>query len=362
MKKTPHPLAACLKRTFHLKDLKVIFGILGLVFFHVLRVNAQDPQFSQFFSAPTLTNPAFAGNMEYDCSDLKSNLKATLNNRRQWGNFHSDALSIDYFNKKKRIGLGLIFLNHRVAEARLQSTTFALVASYKLQLNSKWNFNSGLQVGMGNRNMGFDNLKFTDQFTDEGYTGQQTIDNIKNKATVMYPDISAGGIIFSKDFWTGLSLHHLNMPNISNLGYKEKLPMRISLQGGYKFEFRSNRTYGNFKKDISLKPVYQIRIQRPYSQLDLGMYYTNEPLVIGVMYRGFPIGKKGADNMVSQDAVILLLGYKRDGFKLGYSFDAGLSKIGLQGGGSHEISLSFQYAKKGCKRRKYGKWVPIPAF
>jgi len=323
---------------------------------------AQDAQFSQFFSAPVLTNPAFAGNMEYDCKDLKSNLKATLNSRRQWGNFQTDAISLEYFNKKKRTGLAFIAQNHRVGEARLQSTLIGLVASYKLQLNSQWNFNSGLQISMGNRNLGFSNLKFTDQFTDEGYNGKQTIDNTKNTASVFYPDVSAGGIVFSRDFWMGVSFHHLNMPNISNLGHTERLPIKFAIQGGYKFEFRSNRTFGNFKKDISLKPVYQLRFQGPFNQMDLGMYYTNEPLVLGVMYRGIPVGKKGADNLISQDAIVLLLGYKQDGFKLGYSFDAGLSKIGLLGGGSHEISLSFQYAKKGCKRRKYGKWVPIPAF
>jgi type IX secretion system PorP/SprF family membrane protein len=323
---------------------------------------AQDAQFSQYFAAPVLTNPAFAGNMEFDCKDLKSNIKATMNNRRQWGNFHTDALTGEYFNKKKKIGLAFIAQNQRISNAKFQNTSFGLVASYKLALNSEWSFNSGLQLSVANRSLGFSNLRFTDQFNDEGFTGKQTIDNVKNTASIFYPDIAAGGIFYTKDFWSGLSLHHINMPNISNLGYTERRPIRISVQGGYKFEFRSNRSFGNFKKDISLKPVYQLRIQGPYSQLDFGMYYTNEPFVAGIMYRGFPVGKQGADNLVSQDAAIVLLGYKQDGFKLGYSFDMGLSKIGLQGGGSHEISLSYQYAKKGCRRRKAGKFVPIPAF
>jgi len=323
---------------------------------------AQDPQFSQFFSAAVLTNPAFAGNMEYDCSDLKSNFKGTLNNRRQWGNFSTDALTMEYFNKKKKIGLAVLAQNHRVEASKFQTTTFGLVASYKMQFNSRWSFNSGLQVAMANRSLGVSQLRFTDQFDGNGYTGRQTIDNVKNTESILYPDVSVGGILYSKDAWFGLSAHHVNGPNISNLGLVEKLPMKIALQGGYKFEFRSNRTFGNFKKDISFKPVFQIRMQGPFNQLDFGAYYTNEPFVVGLMYRGIPIGKVGADNLVSQDAAILLLGYKRDGFKFGYSFDAGLSKIGLLGGGSHEISVSFQYVKKGCKRRKFGKFVPIPSF
>jgi type IX secretion system PorP/SprF family membrane protein len=337
-------------------------GTLLVAVFYSMVVRAQDPQFSQFFSAAVLTNPAFAGNMEYDCKDLKSNLKATLNSRRQWGNFQTDAISLEYFNKKKKLGLAFITQNNRIEAAKLITTTVSLVASYKLQLNSRWKVNSGLQIGMGNRNLGFNNLRFTDQFNDEGYTGRQTIDNQKNQASIFYPEISLGGIIYTSKFWTGLSIHHVNMPNISQLGYTERLPMRFSIQGGYTVEFRSNRSFGNFKKDISLRPVYQFRLQGPFNQLDLGAYYTHEPFILGLMYRGIPVGKMGADRLVSQDAAVLLLGYKHNGFKLGYSFDAGLSSIGLLGGGSHEISLGFQYAKKGCKKRKYGKWVPIPAF
>lgn len=341
-----------------------IFGGATLVCLGLVstNLNAQDAQFSQYFAAPVLINPAFAGNMEFDCKDLKSNLKATLNNRRQWGNFHTDALTGEYFNKKKRIGLAFLAQNQRINTAKLINTSFGVVASYKLALNSEWNFNSGLQLAVANRSLGVSGLKFTDQFSDEGFTGRQTIDNVRNSESIFYPDIGLGGIFYTSNFWSGLSIHHVNMPNISNLGLVQRLPMRFSLQGGYKYEFRSNRTFGNFKKDISLRPVYQFRVQGPFNQLDFGMYYTNEPFVVGLMYRGVPIGKTGADGLVSQDAVVLLLGFKQDGFKLGYSFDAGLSKIGLQGGGSHELSLSYQYVKKGCKRRKYGKWVPIPGF
>jgi len=258
--------------------------------------------------------------------------------------------------------LGFIAQNHRVEGPKFHTTSFGLVGSYKLQFSNKWSFNSGLQVGMGNRNLGFSQLRFTDQFDGNGFTGRQTIDNVRNTESVFYPDISVGGIMYSKDTWIGISADHINGPNISNLGLTEKLPMKLSVHGGHKFEFRSNRNFGNFKKDISFKPVFQFRLQGPFTQLDFGAYYTNEPFVVGLMYRGVPVGKVGADNLVSQDAAVLLLGYKRDGFKFGYSFDAGLSKIGLLGGGSHEISASFQYAKKGCKRRKSGKFVPIPSF
>ena len=362
-----------LKFIFHCNDLKsihhrlwwvqfLVFGILIPCFFFIKRAAGQDPQYTQFYSAPVLTNPAFAGNMEFDCPEIRSNIKATLNNRRQWGNFSTDALTLEYFNKKKKIGVALLAQNQRVEGSKFQNTILGLAGSYKIQLNSEWNFNSGLELAVGNRNIGFSDLKFTDQFDGSGFNGRQTIDNINNTASVFYPDISVGGIFYSTKEWIGISIHHVNLPNISNLGFVERLPMKFAIQGGYKFDLLSHGNMGAFKKDVSLKPVFQFRMQGPFNQLDLGIYYTNDPFVVGLLYRGIPISKVGADKLTSQDAVALLLGFKYEGFRLGYSFDAGLSKIGLLGGGSHEVSASFQMAKKGCKRRKYGKYVPIPSF
>ena len=55
--------------------------------------------------------------------------------------------------------------------------------------------------------------------------------------------------------------------------------------------------------------------------------------MLGASYR------RGFNN---SDAVILLLGYDLEKYKIGYSYDLTVSQLGLSSGGAHEISLQIQ--------------------
>jgi type IX secretion system PorP/SprF family membrane protein len=323
---------------------------------------AQDPQFSQFFAAPILLNPAFTGNMEFDCKQKSGQVKAMLNSRNQWGNFRTDAFAADYFNKKKQIGLGVVFQSHRISGTRFMSNEVGIAGSYRLTVNDDWNFNSGLQLSLGSRSVGFNNLRFTDQFSEDGYNGNITKDNEQNTPVIFYPDISTGGVIYNRTTWAGLSLHHLNRPNVSNLQNIHRLPVRISLHGGHTFWLNKSRLYSSYKKEISVKPTVQIRNRGPFFMMDVGSYYTFEPIVVGLWYRGVPLGKGGADNKPNQDAVVFMIGYKSNGIRFGYSYDLSMHRSGMYNGGSHEISLAYQKVSDKCKKRRYGAAMPIPGF
>ena len=138
--------------------------------------------------------------------------------------------------------------------------------------------------------------------------------------------------------------------------------MKISLHAGYKIEFRSPGDFGLFRRDVSLHPVWQLRYQKPFTQMDAGLYYNHEPFVAGVLYRGFALLREDADQRVSQDAAVLLFGIKKEGFRIGYSVEVNLKRKTAGSTPTQEISLSFQFAKKGCLRRRYGKWISIPSF
>jgi hypothetical protein len=89
-------------------------------------------------------------------------------------------------------------------------------------------------------------------------------------------------------------------------------------------------------------------------QLDLGVYWFKNPLVLGLWYRGIP-----PFNSQRGDAFILLVGYKSKNFNIGYSYDVTISNLIGQAIGSHEISMSVKFAlprhdKKGA--------VPCPEF
>ena len=326
------------------------------------RFQAQDLQQAQFFALPVNMNPAFAGNMEFDCKELRSNFRGSLQSRRQWSAFKSDAFALEMFRKKSRLGFALLFRSQRFAESRLQSTGTGAAMSHRLSLGENWHLASGLQFNLVRRNFDFVRFRFTDQFTDKGYTGQVTADNLAGSNPVgTYADFSAGTLLFTRLFWTGLSVHHANRPIVSDFS-EQRLPMLFSIHAGYKVEFRSDPNFGLFKRDVSLHPVWQLRWQKPFTQMDVGLYYNYEPFFGGLIYRGLGILQKDADGIPSQDAAVFLFGIKRDGFRLGYSFEINLKRKTYGGFPTQELSLSYQYARKGCLRRRFGKWISAPVF
>jgi type IX secretion system PorP/SprF family membrane protein len=342
---------------------RVISLILLVVFLSFSRLStAQDIHQAQFFALPVLMNPAFAGNMEFDCKELKSNIRASLLNRRQWSAFSSDAFAAEVYRKKSRIGLALLFQNQRISQGRLQNTSAGIAASHRLGLGDDWHMASGIRMNIVRRNFLVREFRFTDQFNDNGFTGRMTDDNFSAIGSVStYADLSAGTLFFTRLFFAGLSVQHVNRPLLSDLS-DERLGMKFSLQTGCKIEFRSDPNFGLFKRDVSLHPVCQLRVQKPFSQLDAGFYYNHEPFLAGLIYRGMGLFKKDADREYSQDAAVLMLGIKRDGFKLGYSVEINLKRKTFGGFPSHELSLSYQYARKGCLRRRFGKWISVPLF
>jgi type IX secretion system PorP/SprF family membrane protein len=323
---------------------------------------AQDIQQAQFFAMPVAMNPAFAGNMEFDCKELRSNLRGSLLSRRQWSAFSSDAFALEFFRKKSKLGFALLFQNQRLGTGRFSNTSAGLAVSHRLSLGNNWHMASGVQFGLIHRNFAVRDFRFTDQFTDKGFTGLLTADNLSaNNPAGTFADFSAGSLFFTRLFWAGLSVQHANQPQISDFS-EDRLPMKFSIHAGYKFEFRSDPNFGLFKRDVSLHPVWQLRFQKSFMQMDAGFYYNHEPFFAGVLYRGLGFIRKDADFLPSQDAVVMLLGIKRDGFKLGYSMEVNLKRKTFGGLPTQEIALSYQYARKGCLRRRFGKWISAPVF
>ena len=325
---------------------------------------AQDVQQAQFFAIPVMSNPAFAGNMEFDCKELKSNFRGSWQSRRQWGAaFSSDAMVLELFRKKSRMGMALNLRNQRVNGGHFSANSGGLAISHRLNLGNEWHLASGVQLDVVQRGFSFTGLRFTDQFSENGYTGRTGSDNAAGPAfSRVFPDLATGLLAFNQRFWTGISVHHLTRPVLSDINGSIRLERKFTLQAGLKIPFRSEPNFGLFRRDVSLHPVWQWRIQQPFSQMDAGMYYNHEPFVAGLLYRGFAILKKDADNRISQDAIVFLLGIKHEGFRMGYSIELNLKRKGYGSFPSQELSLSYQLAKNGCLRRRYGKWIPVPSI
>lgn len=312
---------------------------------------AQDPQYSQFYAAPLYLNPAFAGSAFAP--------RGIINYRNQWpalsANYVTSSVSFDYYFDKYRSGVGLLVMND-TQFSNLKSTEIGLQYSYNLKIDEDHFARFGLQASSVTRSADFYQLTFGDQLTDRGPNGRPSLDPVANTGPqVSYADFSTGVLTYSRQWWAGLSVHHLNRPQQSFIaGQTEHLPMKFSFHAGYRIPLdayqASNGLGADFDREISISPAIMYKRQGTFDQLDAGIYFTFEPLVLGAWYRGIPIKqyKQGINN---HDALVFLVGYRQDHFSFGYSYDATISTLGMASGGSHEISISYLFDNITKKKR-----------
>ncbi|WP_025764073.1 PorP/SprF family type IX secretion system membrane protein [Dyadobacter tibetensis] len=310
---------------------------------------SQDPQFSQFYANPLYLNPALAGGALAP--------RATINYRNQWpslsANFVTTTVGADVFLPNYNSGLGVLVTMDSQGLGNLKSTEAALQYSYQIGIDEFTSLRMGVQGGVASRTLDYYGLTFGDQFDNGGLTGNPSGDPFaQGGPNVIYADFSAGMMIYSDWYWAGISAHHLNRPNQAFSNVEARLPVKASLQAGLRIPFAGYTFLGNeIDKEKTISPAILYKKQGKYDQLDLGMYVTLEPLVLGAWYRGLPF-KKYEAGINNHEALILLAGFRQDKFSIGYSYDLTISSLGASSGGAHEISLSYVFEPLSPKQRR----------
>ena len=325
---------------------------------------AQDVQYSQFYSAPLYLNPAFTGSTQLT--------RVGTNYRTQWpaleANFVTLSAYADHFIEDKNSGVGILIQTDKEGLAGLRSTSFSGLYSYQLPLTKKYTLRAGVQAGYVIRDINFSALTFGDQFDQNGFITGPTAETFDTGAQKNYFDLGAGVLLYNESSWLGLSVSHLTRPNQSLIGEVSKLPMKYSVHVGHKFFMKSGTLGQGMYAEVqerSLAPSAQFRLQGEFMQLDLGLYYTFEPLILGLWYRGVPFKK--FDEYVNNEAIVFLVGYskktKDNILNIGYSYDITISNLGASSGGAHEFSLSYAwFTGDPRKPPKNVRLVPCPTF
>ena len=330
-------------------------------------VTAQDPQFSQFYAAPLYLNPAMAGST--------GQARAGLNYRNQWpamdANFTTISAYFDYFIEDKNSGIGVLMTRDKESLAGLQSLSLALQYSYELKIDKNLGFRPGFQAAVYNRDVNFGKLIFADQLdpaTGLPILGQPTGESFGGSAKT-FLDFSAGGVFFTKTTWLGGSVNHLNRPNQSIVGESSPLPMKVSVHGGFKYYMKSKsvvgKGLGQRNAERSISPAVQYRHQGKFDQMDVGLYFTFEPIVLGTWYRGIPF--KNVNGFINNESIVLLIGFTqlgaKDAINIGYSYDYTISKLGPGSGGAHEFSLVYTWPMRNPRKPPKDKLIiPCPNF
>jgi type IX secretion system PorP/SprF family membrane protein len=332
-------------------------GAIVIFVLHTALSLAQDPEFSQYYAAPLALNPAFTG--------TASDHRFIANHRNQWPNitngFVTSALSYDYNLEHLNSGLGFMVMTDKAGTANLKSTVFNFQYAYKVKLKDKWMLSSGLNFGIANRNIDFNKLVFGDQLQFDADGTAPTNDPVfSNQLSSTYFDFGGGMLAYSRKFWFGFSAWHLNRPNRSLINEEAQIPVKTSLHGGIRIPLY----HGVFKRDriAAIMPSFVYKRQGKFDQLDIGTYFFYEPVIFGLWYRGIPIKQNARDN-VSQDAVVVVLGFQLTKIELTYSYDLTVSELGPISGGAHELALKFKVdLATQVKTRKKQKFIPCPTF
>ena len=316
----------------------VIF-ILASLF--MLNTIAQDPHFSQFYSAPLSVNPAYTG-------VFNGSLRAISNYRQQWFNasssYNTGTFSIDGKIRQKEIefqnplNAGVMFMNDNSLNGAFKSIYTAGSVSYHVTLDEDRfkSLGAGLQIAYGNRRVDFSQLYFDEQFTNNGFdvslpTGEVALTNMK-------PFVSVGaGLLFlynNKEegifFDLGVSGYHLNKPTQTVISDdKQILPFRISVQSSFQRYLQSDLL-------LNIKAVYQQQSKIEYLLAGLSIAklvgHDNQQMVgVGCWYR-------------TKDAIIPYIFLEYNRLQIGISNDVTVSnfKVGRSPASSWELSLQFK--------------------
>jgi len=328
----------------HTKAAAIIF-LVGLLF-SVTRVSGQDAAFSQFYANPVYLNPALAGNVL--CPRI------TLNYRNQYpalnGNYVTYNAAADMYVDAVSGGMALIATADMTGP--LASFSGDIVYSYNLRITEKLRMNAALQAGYFQYRLNWEQLVFEDMIVPS--TGEIVSGSEEQPAKLNIGDIdfSTGMVLgYDERFYLGFAAHHITNPDLSFYqGNISRLATRFTIHAGAIFNLKQALP-GRENDNLSLSPNLVYMQQGDFHQLNGGMYLNFHPFVAGLWLR---------HNFENPDAVIALLGFQQKEFKVGYSYDFTLSKMGMPAGGAHEISFVW-YLPCPKKEFKY-KAINCPSF
>ncbi|MBS1939572.1 MAG: type IX secretion system membrane protein PorP/SprF [Bacteroidetes bacterium] len=312
----------------------------------------QDPQLSQFYAAPMYLNPALTGNTNQD--------RLALNYRLQWPaigpGYKTYAVAYDHRSAGLNSGFGGMVMHDRAGTQGLSFTQMAFNYSYEARLNRRHAIRGGIRAAYTLRTVDWGNMLFADQVIREN--ALTSVEPLLVQS-ISYFDFSAGVLYYSEQLWGGISVNHLNQPQQSLfLEGDARLPMRTSVHAGYRFPV-DGQPFRSSKTKMTLAAHY--KAQEKWDQLDLGGYVDHDGISMGLWYRGIPGLKAYEPGQPNDEAVVLLLGYETPyQLQLAYSYDVTISKLTMKSGGAHELSVIYEWPKKG-KNRKY-RSIPCPKF
>ena len=316
-----------------MKNLLIAF-VLGLGFCHMAQ--AQDPIFTQYFLFPETLNAGFTG--------FQETTKAGLLHRTQWPDLNfrvdSDYANFNTWVPSMNSGIGVSALSQRERFTNYSLTQANVSYAYKVELDDRWTFRPGVEVGYGFKSFNFNNLILEDQINLNSETvSPSSVDALSINDKVNYLDLSASLLIHDDNLWLGASVKHLNRPDISLTtdGNVELQPLG-TITAGYELQLAEllNVTFLPYSTKLLLTGNYMQ--QGDFNRFDLGGMFVINTFYMGAIAATNP--NRQTENAHLLTSVNLLGGLQYENFKFGLSYDINVSNLGRTGG-IYELSVIY---------------------
>lgn len=319
------------------KTLVVYMALIGVA---IGDLQAQDPHFSQFYANAIYTNPAFAGSTHHG--------RVVTNARNQWssisGTFTTMAAAYDEHFDVINGGIGILVSRDQAGIGLLTTNSISGAYSYQIPINKYVTMRASVQGSLIQKSLDFGNYTWGDQILKRYGIVKPATGEAPPNPTIVIPNFSAGAIIYTSKFYAGVAIHNLTEPSQAFWGsaYQSKNPIyrRITLHAGMQQPIGPKAK--NAKNQRSIAPNILFMQQHDFSELNLGMYYNKGPYILGGYFR---------QTTKNSDALILLIGLRREKLRIGYSYDATVSNARPGAPASHEVSIAFELNKRKPKTR-----------
>jgi len=336
-----------------LKKLYIFSYIIVAMFGHK-QLCAQALNYSQYYNAPLLTNPANTGfNPDYD-------YRAGMNYRTQWASVGTPYKTMGVWADAKLfanrfengwMGIGGSIIKDVAGAGQLTSTGASVSIAWHQMLGYNSLLSAGFSAGVTTKTVDLSKLNFDNQWNGKFFDISIPTFEPFAFSQVGYLDLNMGlnyAYFASENFYfnAGVSIMHLNSPkesffspNISDA----RVPMR--------YNFFAN---ANLKMDnlwiLNPNIYYSSVINK--NELVMGMNANRnisgdgmQQLILGLYYR-------------TGDAIIPMVGYQVNDLKITVNYDATISGLSNLNGsrGAYELSI----IKQGIFPSSQGRSVKCP--
>ncbi len=313
--------------------------LLTLLVFSGLQMQAQDVLFSQNFLVPETINTSFTGAIRA--------AKIGSIHRSQWRNAafktNSSFVYFDTWFEGFKTGLGVSFLNQTETASAYTFNQINFNYSMSFQLSDTWFFRPSISAGFGMKNYGFQNILLEDQINlNNNIINTSSLDPLLLSSQRNFFDFSSSILFNNDDSWIGLTIKHLNKPNIS-LTENGNIPLDIfwSVHTKYYLPFLEG-TRSWFASKSKFYVLGNFMMQGNVNRFDVGFQYIFEDqFSLGITAATSPI--KTDVNSPLVNSVSTFAGIRWQGFRFGYSYDFNTTEL-INTGGIHEFSVAYDFS------------------